>query len=340
MTDPKLPVLPDGVKPPPDGYDFIQGPLPHPDPVGSNDILWLMQDRQWWVTGHHGCDTLLYAIRRGTELHRLNFGAPLAAGEHGTDLLAGLRDAEYAHPYPPAPFARLGDAVAAVFEQLIAGNWVDDHGHDVRKNVAMIALREQAEAAIDHIEEVRRKGPQTAPPREWECAVKGGSLVDWPHARPHKDKGWELIRVREVPAQVAGGDIRDEIRRCLLDTYACTRVWEAWQVGTMDQDDFHPAWEDEEILSSLEQAFKDAIERELSAARAEAEGLRKLLGKLAGAIEQVGYETGVCCCGGDVSKHTIGDGHSPVDQGTYYMEPILMEAKAAALKAGEGQGQS
>lgn len=35
-------------------------------------------------------------------------------------------------------------------------------------------------------------------------------------------------------------DIRDEIAELLSDDYACTRAWEAWQYGTMTQDDFVP----------------------------------------------------------------------------------------------------
>lgn len=33
--------------------------------------------------------------------------------------------------------------------------------------------------------------------------------------------------------------------------YSCGRVWEAWQYGTMSQNDFSPAWEDDELLDSL-----------------------------------------------------------------------------------------
>jgi len=33
--------------------------------------------------------------------------------------------------------------------------------------------------------------------------------------------------------------------------YACTRVWQAWQVGTMTQDDFIPLDEDDDFLEDL-----------------------------------------------------------------------------------------
>lgn len=38
--------------------------------------------------------------------------------------------------------------------------------------------------------------PQGA--REWECLTDGKSLVDWPHSKPHKDKSWVPIIVREA----------------------------------------------------------------------------------------------------------------------------------------------
>jgi hypothetical protein len=36
-----------------------------------------------------------------------------------------------------------------------------------------------------------------------------------------------------------------ELDYILGDTYACTRVWEAWQVGTMTEDDFQAVTETE-----------------------------------------------------------------------------------------------
>ena len=37
--------------------------------------------------------------------------------------------------------------------------------------------------------------------------------------------------------------IADVVREHLTSTYVCTRVWEAWSVGTMTEDDFTPASE-------------------------------------------------------------------------------------------------
>jgi hypothetical protein len=46
--------------------------------------------------------------------------------------------------------------------------------------------------------------------------------------------------------------------------FACTRVWEAWQVGTMTQDDFTPMAETEivsDLLAWRDAAVHAAIER-------------------------------------------------------------------------------
>ena len=41
-------------------------------------------------------------------------------------------------------------------------------------------------------------------------------------------------------------EIRSDIQKSLIDTYRCTRVWEAWSYGTMTEDDFKPAWFDDD----------------------------------------------------------------------------------------------
>ena len=43
---------------------------------------------------------------------------------------------------------RFGRPVTDMFEQLEKGNWQDDHGHDVRMNAAMIALKQPVRDAI------------------------------------------------------------------------------------------------------------------------------------------------------------------------------------------------
>lgn len=58
--------------------------------------------------------------------------------------------------YPPAPVSDLGDAVADMFDQLVAGNWTDDHGHPVASNVTMLRLKERMNSLMRHIEQVRQ----------------------------------------------------------------------------------------------------------------------------------------------------------------------------------------
>jgi hypothetical protein len=48
--------------------------------------------------------------------------------------------------------------------------------------------------------------------------------------------------------------LRDAFAQALTGVYVCGRVWEAWQYGTMTEDDFQPASECEEVLDSLIEA--------------------------------------------------------------------------------------
>lgn len=45
--------------------------------------------------------------------------------------------------------AEFGDAVTDMFEQMSRGNWTDDHGHDVRMNAKMLALKPLIVKAIE-----------------------------------------------------------------------------------------------------------------------------------------------------------------------------------------------
>jgi hypothetical protein len=56
----------------------------------------------------------------------------------------------------------------------------------------------------------------------------------------------------DTPAEQS---LREQVTQLLSDDYACTRVWEAWQYGTMTQDDFMPLTETErvdEIIALIE----------------------------------------------------------------------------------------
>lgn len=64
----------------------------------------------------------------------------------------------------------------------------------------------------------------------------------------------------EAP-QIDREKVRDAIAECLGGSiYCCMRVWSAWGVGTMSQNDFVLASEDDEILDELTAAAVSAIE--------------------------------------------------------------------------------
>lgn len=64
----------------------------------------------------------------------------------------------------------------------------------------------------------------------------------------------------EAP-QIDREKVRDAISECLGGSiYCCMWVWSAWGVGTMSQDDFILASEDDEILDELTAAAISAIE--------------------------------------------------------------------------------
>lgn len=56
--------------------------------------------------------------------------------------------------------------------------------------------------------------------------------------------------------------VRDAVAQALAGTYYCDRVWSAWQCGTMSQDDFSPADENDDILNGI----VDAVLQQLAPA--------------------------------------------------------------------------
>jgi hypothetical protein len=68
---------PDHIPAPPEGYDYWgKGPIPHSSPSLHPGIA-AYTDDCWDTSGWRGLlKQTHYAICRGTELHRLNFGAP------------------------------------------------------------------------------------------------------------------------------------------------------------------------------------------------------------------------------------------------------------------------
>lgn len=49
--------------------------------------------------------------------------------------------------------------------------------------------------------------------------------------------------------------------------YTCSRVWSAWGYGTMSEDDFAPAWEDDELVDDLATVALDAANGVLAPAK-------------------------------------------------------------------------
>lgn len=47
------------------------------------------------------------------------------------------------------------------------------------------------------------------------------------------------------------------------------------------------------------------------------------------ALERADCSTGYCCCGSSVESHGMGDGHSPVDEGSYYQLNVITALRAA-----------
>lgn len=54
-------------------------------------------------------------------------------------------------------------------------------------------------------------------------------------------------------------------------------------------------------------------------------------------IEHGDFREGHCMCGSDVNRHTIGDGHSPVDAGVYYAGQVMERIDATLAKLGGGE---
>jgi hypothetical protein len=59
--------------------------------------------------------------------------------------------------------------------------------------------------------------------------------------------------------------LRDAVAEGLGGLYWCGRVWSAWGVGTMSQDDFTPADEDEDCINNVLDAVKPIIESLIAA---------------------------------------------------------------------------
>lgn len=52
-----------------------------------------------------------------------------------------------------------------------------------------------------------------------------------------------------------------------------------------------------------------------------------LIERLVTELEHADTTNGCCCCGSMVADHGYGDGHSPVDSGSYHAQQIIDEAR-------------
>lgn len=115
-------------------------------------------------------------------------------------------------------------------------------------------------------EELKPRGPgQSMEDRvkEMQSYINGGS---WYEIRP-------LYTHPEASAPGLSDDVRaavrDAVAQALGDAYDCTRVWEAWSVGTMSQDDFALVAEDDNRVAEIADAAIDALTRASAATVAE-----------------------------------------------------------------------
>lgn len=54
---------------------------------------------------------------------------------------------------------------------------------------------------------------------------------------------------------------RTAVSEVLADTYDCLRVWTAWHVGAMSEEDFEPIWHNDERLDEVVNAVASALQR-------------------------------------------------------------------------------
>lgn len=101
----------------------------------------------------------------------------------------------------------------------------------------------------------------------------GAALSPW--SSIHDDVPALIDEVRRLRAALAPDtDLRDRIAEALADDiYVCTRVWEAWQHGTMTADDFEPASMDDNVIERIMWAIGDAHREAQAAALETAAGI-------------------------------------------------------------------
>lgn len=95
---------------------------------------------------HAEIDSLISQLTAEREAHEVTRKA----------LEAKLAESEAKVKELNAQINSLGDAATDTFEQMLMGNWQDDHGHPVLNNTAMLALK----SAVNDVLEARKKGAE------------------------------------------------------------------------------------------------------------------------------------------------------------------------------------
>ncbi|MDT9105750.1 hypothetical protein RSW49_22635 [Escherichia coli] len=123
--------------------------------------------------------------------------------------------------------------------------------------------------------EARAAAQQQAEPNDWtadECVATGTTCAYGPHGR-HGETQCKYCGAAPSSGQQAepGADeragvaeeqrqrVRDAIAEALGDAYDCMRVWSAWGVGTMTQDDFQLVAEDDARVDEIASAAIGAM---------------------------------------------------------------------------------
>lgn len=118
--------------------------------------------------------------------------------------------------------------------------------HPDRNNGQPIPVRIEVEDGVTYYRPFDERGTDF----EWD--KRGDEWVEI--AAPAQEHATQLAgQGQELPEAVI-----DAVAATLGDAYDCGRVWSAWGVGTMSQDDFHLVAEDGERVAEIARAAVDA----------------------------------------------------------------------------------
>ena len=119
---------------------------------------------------------------------------------------------------------------------------------------AAIAARQSQQEPAGHVVDIDRNCNESI----ISVALEPGTEI---YLAPASQEGAHAAREEVRDA------VRDAVAGALSGTYYCNRVWSAWSVGTMSEDDFSPADEDDDILDGVVDAVFEALKTPASAER-------------------------------------------------------------------------